>query len=118
MNDLYELNELLRAAKHDNCSSCGELSNNSKFMFCSICHTEVCELCLIWYPIDTLPTQFKPYLNSINPIDKKVGICKLCRVATEARFVKDIPLKDIPKYINFPFIHESNKALLLHRASL
>lgn len=134
-NHEKDLSELLRAAdtSHINCEACGKLVGEDDTAPCPFCNKEyVCTDCQIWYrnsisdplvpnslkgPLEVLPSHYRPYykLKSFNPT---VTICKPCDVEVEALYVKSIPYTQIPKYLNFPFRHESNKALLLQRASI
>jgi len=131
VEDFNELNELLRAADPEqiNCDACGQLVGEQFLIHCDFCFKEnICDECIILYkhPNDPsplrslsipLPPQYLPYLKSKDK-GSLVGICKLCSVSIETLFVKDIPYNQIPKYLNFKFIHESNRALLLKRASI
>lgn len=134
MNEIDEINEALRAGDPSqiNCDTCGKLVVIEDTIPCSFCIREyVCSNCQIWYrnsekdpvvpdPIKgnlkVLPSHYRPYYKHKNP-NPTIVICKICDIEVEALFVKNIPYTQIPKYLNFPFIHEENKALLLKRAS-
>lgn len=135
MNDIDEINELLRSAdpSHINCDACGKLIGIDETAPCDFCPKEfVCSNCQIWYrgsindplvhhplkgDLMVLPLHYRLYYKSVT-LHSKVVICRHCDVEVEALYVKAIPPTQIPKYLNFPFQHESNKALLLQRASI
>ncbi len=129
MNDIDKLNELLRSADTSNihCEACGKLSDIDDTASCDFCNREyICSTCQIWYkgsinePLGdllVLPSHYKPYYKNKN-LHFMVIICRNCHVDVEALYVKSIPITQIPKYLNFHFIHESSKALLLQRASI
>jgi hypothetical protein len=136
MNDLQDINdqnELLRAADPTQslCNCCGLYYYVSQLGLCSFCNRDfICSDCLTWYLTPNasedakllflvdcmLPLQYRPYYKLIDG-ENIVGMCKICSVSVETLFIKDIPISQIPKFINFHFLHEQNKALLLERAS-
>lgn len=113
------------------CECCRKGKDHLKMEACDFCfRSNVCKRCLTIYqnpassekaPHDPLPVQFKGYdisKSSINNTYPVLYICITCSKEVEAKFIKEIPHLQRPKYLNFPFIHEENKALLLEYCSL
>jgi hypothetical protein len=130
MDDLEELNELLRAADEtfESCECCGELSHEKDSTACAFCNKyPICCECITWYlhpnnkpkpgpqlTTTTLPPQYRPFYKG-NHSKNDIAICSVCSIDVEAMYIKHIPYIELPKYINYIFIHEQNKALLLKR---
>lgn len=102
-----------------NCGSCGECLHKHTYdddlegVGCSLCHKDCHYHCLI---IPSLVNRTLPGMNKTLK-DIKGYVCLSCISKTELQIINTLPLKTLPKYLNYPFQNEGGRSRLLERMS-
>jgi hypothetical protein len=105
------------------CGSCGEpfiLGDNLTGEICSICHKEchwTCKRYASYYdnPYPSYPWAYLPGMKEAL-IDNNI-VCLSCISNLELQIINTLPLKDLPKLINYRFEKEEGRLRLLERMS-
>lgn len=91
------------------CASCLELIDKSNYRFCNICGEDGCARCVLdMEEVIEDPTELK-WLQ-----DKGIeGACPKCLTKKEIEFLKSLPLKQLPLYINVEWLYPEVRTVLL-----